>query len=232
MALTPINYINGEGLKNATAKIVEWANSEKSLAIKTVLTKDNSILFFKKPNALDTDTPEFTINFPVEYFLDQAKTIFVNTFAWSEETYPNSTDPTLDGQPVLVLALKGDDNTVTYSFVSLLSLVNIYTASTNVSTVTITIDNSTNTIAASVNISKDANNLLKVGSDGGLYAEATDDTTKADKITQDNIRVNQILVDDGSGNLAASGITIEDINTSMMVPYTEEEINEILKDII
>lgn len=230
MALTPINYINNEGLVAATKKIKEWADSEKSLAIKTILTKDNSILFFKKPNAEDGDTPTFKIDFPVEYFLDQANTTFVNSFSWSDVTYPNSTDPGLDTQPVLVLALKGDDNSIKYSFVSLLSLVNIYKASAAASTVTVSIDNSTNIISAQVNISTDENNLLKTGSDGGLFAEATDDTKKADKLTAE-IAEDQILVDDGTGNLKASGISIQNIIDNF-IPYTAQEVETLLAEVL
>ena len=230
MALTPINYIDNEGLVAAVKKITAWADSEKSLAIKTVLTKDNSILFFKKPNALDSDAPTFKIDFPVEYFLDQANTTFVDSFAWSDVTYPGSTDPSLDTQPVLVLALKGDNGAIKYSFVSLLSLVNIYKASTVTSTVTVSIDDSTNTISATVNISADNNNLLKVGSDGGLFAEASDDTKKADKLTADVLE-DQILTDDGTGNLKASGVTIQNIMDNF-VPYTAQEVETMLNGVL
>lgn len=230
MALTPINYIDNEGLVAAVKKITAWADSEKSLAIKTILTKDNSILFFKKPNALDSDAPTFKIDFPVEYFLDQANTTFVDSFTWSDVTYPGSTDPSLNTQPVLVLALKGDNGTIKYSFVSLLSLVNIYKASTTTSTVTVSIDDSTNTISATVNISADNNNLLKVGSDGGLFAEASDDTKKADKLTADVLE-GQILTDDGTGNLKASGVTIQNIMDNF-VPYTAQEVETMLNSVL
>lgn len=54
---------------------------------------------------------------PKEQFLDQAKTVVVDNFAWSEELYPGSTDPNLDGKPVLVLAVKNvDTETIAYSF--------------------------------------------------------------------------------------------------------------------
>lgn len=230
MALAPIKYTNEVGLQETAQKIVDWSNSEKSLAVKTVLTKDNSILFFQKPSATANDTPTFKIDFPVEYFLDQTKTTFVDTFVWSDTTYPGSTDPSLNTQPVLVLALKGDDGTIKYSFVSLLSLVNVYKASTTTSTVIVSIDDSTNTISATVKISADKNNLLKVGSDGGLFAEVSDDTKKADKLTT-GILEDQILVDDGTGNLKASGTTIKNI-TDSFVPYTAQEVDTILATIL
>ena len=71
---------------------------------------------------------------PVEMFLDQAKTRFVQSFAFTQETYPGGTDPNLNGKPVLVLALKARDHnnnnaeTVTYSFLNMETLVDTYTA--------------------------------------------------------------------------------------------------------
>ena len=229
MALTPAKYIDESGIRTLATGIKTWVLSENSALIKSVVFKDNSILFYNKPNATEGDAADFTVDLPAEYFLDQTKTVFVPNFAWSSETYPASTDPTLDGQPVLVLAVKGSDNTVTYSFISMLSLVNIYKASKDTSTVTLTINDDTNTISAVVNISADEGNALKVGTDGGLYASATDVTSKADKLTADTL-VDQILVDDGSGNLKASGVTIQDI-VDNMIPYTTEEVQGILDEV-
>ena len=162
-----------------TNAIKTWVDSEESLALKTTLYNNNTLTFYKKPNATVDDTADFTINLPKEQFLDQTKTTFVNEFAWSEELYPNSTNPDLDTEPVLVLAVKGDTD-VAYSFVSMNELVKKYKASTVTSTVTLTIDDTTNTISGEVNISADEGNLLEVGADGGLYAKATDITGKAE----------------------------------------------------
>lgn len=162
-----------------TNAIKTWVDSEESLALKTTLYNNNTLTFYKKPNATVDDTADFTINLPKEQFLDQTKTTFVNEFAWSEELYPNSTNPDLDTELVLVLAVKGDTD-VAYSFVSMNELVKIYKASNVTSTVTLTIDDTTNTISGEVNISADEGNLLEVGADGGLYAKATDITGKAE----------------------------------------------------
>lgn len=162
-----------------TNAIKTWVDSEESLALKTTLFKNNTLTFYKKPNATVDDTADFTINLPEEQFLDQTKTTFVNAFVWSEELYPNSTNPNLDTEPVLVLAVKGDTDVV-YSFISMNKLVKIYKASTVASTVTLAIDDATNTISGEVNISADEGNLLEVGTDGGLYAKATDITGKAE----------------------------------------------------
>ena len=167
-----------------------WVDSEESLAIKTALYNNNTLTFYKKPNATIDDTADFSINLPEEQFLDQTKTTFINNFVWSEELYPNSTNPNLDNEPVLVLAVKGDTDVV-YSFVSMNELVKIYKASTTVSTVTLTIDDATNTISAKVNISADEDNLLKIGTDGGLYAKATVDNALSD--TSENPVQNKVI---------------------------------------
>lgn len=65
-------------------------------------------------------------NLPADQFLDLAKTTYVASFKWSSTTYPNSTNPNLDGKPVLVLALDNGAST-TYSFISLNDLVDAYT---------------------------------------------------------------------------------------------------------
>lgn len=192
-----------------TNAIKTWVDSEESLALKTALYNNNTLTFYKKPNATVDDTADFTINLPEEQFLDQTKTTFVNEFVWSEELYPNSTNPNLDTEPVLVLAVKGDTDVV-YSFISMNKLVKIYKASTVASTVTLAIDDATNTISGEVNISADEGNLLEVGTDGGLYAKATDITGKADKLTDTDVKENQILLDDGNGNIKASGKDISE----------------------
>lgn len=66
---------------------------------------------------------------PKEQFLDLTKTTFVQSFTWSSATYPGSTNPSLEGKPVLVLALKNSsNNTVAYSFLNMYELVDTYTA--------------------------------------------------------------------------------------------------------
>ena len=175
---------------NLTDDIKAWVNSGESLAIKTALYNNNTLTFYKKPNATVDDIADFSINLPEEQFLDQTKTTFINNFVWSEELYPNSTNPNLDNEPVLVLAVKGDTDVI-YSFVSMNELVKIYKASTTVSTVTLTIDAATNTISAEVNISADEGNLLKIGTDGGLYAKATVDNVLSN--TSENPVQNKVI---------------------------------------
>ena len=168
------NYVDEEYIKEILRKLKIWIDTDKNIALKKVLNKDNSLMFYKNPNAVETDTPEFKIDLPVEYFLDQTQTSFISEFIWSDTVYPESVNPNLDGFPVFVLAVKGADGTVSYSFINMKSLMNVYQASTNTSTVTISIDDNTNTISAIANLSGDNGNILTVGTDGGLYVPETD----------------------------------------------------------
>lgn len=167
------SYINAY-MENILTDLKAWIDSDKNIALKKIIYKDNSLLFFKNPSAVDTDTPEYKIDLPIERFLDQTQTILVQNFIWSETAYPETENPNLDGKPVLVLAVKGVDDSVSYSFLNMKYLLNLYQASEEISTVTIAIDVVSNTISGSVNISSDSNNNLSVGSDGGLYSPSTD----------------------------------------------------------
>lgn len=106
-----------------------WVDSEKTIALKKVLIKNNSLLFYKNPNATETDTSEYEIVLPSEKYLDLSLTTLVSVFSWSEETYPNSVNPNLNDKPVLVLAeravAEAEDGTdiVTYSFISMESVL-------------------------------------------------------------------------------------------------------------
>lgn len=57
------------------------------------------------------------------------KTTFVAKFKFDAATYPGATDPKLDGKPVMVLAVKGENpDSCTYSFLSMAALVDTYKA--------------------------------------------------------------------------------------------------------
>lgn len=167
-------YLGETGIRELLLKLKTWIDTDKNIALKKVLYKDNSLLFFKNPNAVDSDTPEYKIDLPIEKFLDQTKTKLIQEFMWNETDYPGTENPNIDGNPVLVLAVKSGDDSVSYSFLNMKYLLNLYQASEEISTVTIAIDVDSNTISGSVNISSDSNNNLSVGSDGGLYSPSTD----------------------------------------------------------
>lgn len=205
-------YITLQNLQNYDGKIKARMDAADAKSLKGYLKVGNTWNFYTVEAPTAEDTPAFSIDVPTEYFLDQAKTAFVQEFAWSAETYAGSTNPELDGKPVLVMAVKGDDDTVTYSFVNVETLVDIYTGA---ETETVIVDvNADNEISADVKISAEEGNFIEVKEDG-LYVtvEPVDLSGKADKVAE--IKDAQILVDDGEGNLAASGVTIEELKAAV-----------------
>lgn len=209
-------YVTLQNLKTYDGNLKTYIDSDKTKSIKGYLKKDNTWNFYNTDAPTEDSTPIFSIDVPVEYFLDQTKTTFVQEFTWSAETYVGSTDPSLEGKPVWVMAVKGDDNTVTYSFVNLETLVDVYTAKeTNSITVVVS---DTNEISADVKISAEEGNILSAKEDG-LFAEA-DLSAKADKLVNPEdgeaiIKAGQIFIDDGNGNLSASGITLDELKTQV-----------------
>lgn len=142
---------------------------------------------------------------PKEMFLDQTKTTFVPNFAFNATTYAGATNPNMEGKPVLVLAVKGVDNTapsdtskqtLTYSFLDMSTLVDTYTPAAGDSAKILTINGYT----IAVNISSVPNNAITVENDG-LHVDIT---TKADKVSgATNGNVSSL---DANGNLVDSGI--------------------------
>ena len=163
--------------------------------IKFVSVANNTVSFFKTADG--SGTAAFSFNFPSELVLDQLKTTFVANFAWSSATYPGSTNPNLDGKPVLVIAVKETDAagtvTTTYSFLNMEDLVDIYTAADNSITI--------NGYTVAVKINPDANNRLTLTATG-LKVDVDD---KADK-DADAVEGN-IAVFDASGNPVDSNTT-------------------------
>jgi hypothetical protein len=207
-------YITLQNLKTYDGKVKSFVGTETAKAIKGYLKVDNAWNFYTEENPTAESVPAFSIDVPTEYFLDQTKTTFVQEFAYSAELYAGSTDPNLEGKPVWVMAVKGDNDTVTYSFVNLETLVDIYTgAETDTITVAVSEDN---VISAEVKVSAAEGNIITVNEDG-LYAtvEPTDISGKADKLIEEAVKEAQILVDDGTGNLEASGITIEELKATV-----------------
>lgn len=229
------NYVSIENLKKYDGKLKTYIDSEKTKALKAIAVKDNKIKFYVNPTPTDDTVPDFSVDFPTEYLLDQTKTTFVQEFAWSDTSYAGSTDPNLEGKPVLVLAVKGEVDEVTYSFINLEKLVDIYEGGETKSA-TVSVDADTNEITVDVTISAEEGNILKV-KDDGLYASVAtvDISGKADKLVNSEdadpvIKEGQILVDDGAGNLAASGKTIAELSSEILAeltPMTDEEIDNL-----
>lgn len=139
-------------------------------ALKGVKSDGNTIQFYTDRAMEGSAT--FTIDLPEEYFLDQTKTVFVEAFTWSAEAYPGSTNPELDGKPVLVLAVKSQDGSeVTYSFINLEKMIDVYTGG---QTQTATIAVSGNEITATVRVSATAGNQIVTNEDGLFVAKTPD----------------------------------------------------------
>ena len=207
---TATTYVSLQNLQNYDGKIKNYIDSADAKSLKSYLKVGNAWNLYTVENPTEADTPAVSIDIPTEYFLDQAKTTFVQEFEYSEELYAGSTNPDLDGKPVLVMAVKGDDGSVSYSFVGVGSLVDIYTGEETVTaTVTVSADNK---ISVAVKVSAEEGNLVEVKEDG-LYVAPVDISGKADKVA--DIKEAQILVDDGAGNLAASGVTIEELKATV-----------------
>lgn len=197
-----INYADQNYIESYITEILTelktWIDTGKNIAIKKVLFKNNALLFFKNPEAVDTDEPQYKIDLPIERFLDQTQTVLVPKFAWTEELYPNSTNPNLEGKPVFVLAVKGIANadngtdTITYSFLNMETIIKQYQVSSDTSTINLVLDEDTNTFSGSVNVSGDANNSLSVGTDGGLYSPVVDISALTAQIENLTARVNEL----------------------------------------
>ena len=154
------------GYNNEKIKAIIEAGDAK--AIKSADYSNNTLSFYT--TADKSGDAVATLNLPEEQFLDQTKTVFVNNFVWSDTTYPNSTDPSLDGKPVLVLAVKGDTD-VAYSFVSLESLIDIVTGEATATTTTTVSDD--NKISVAVNISAEEGNAVVSKTDGIYVPKVT-----------------------------------------------------------
>lgn len=154
--------------------------------------------------------PAFSFDFPAELFLDQTKTKFVSEFAFSATDYPDATDPNLEGKPVMVLAVKGEDDAITYSFLNMAALVDTYTAKAGDGTATVTVNGYE--ISVNVNVSAEADNALVKKGDG-LYvpkAAVVDISGKADKVT--GATDGNFAGLDADGNLTDSGKSAADFS--------------------
>lgn len=136
-------------------------------AIKSLDVTGNTISFFTSTDK--TGDAAFTVDFPAEMFLDQTKTEFVPSFAFSAATYPGSTDPKLDGKPVMVLAVKGENpDSCTYSFLSMAALVDTYKAKAVGKDTSTTVSIAGYEVDVKVNVSAAEGNALTLKEDG-LY---------------------------------------------------------------
>ena len=130
----------------------------------------------------------------------------VPSFAFSETTYPGATDPKLEGKPVMVLAVKGENpDSCTYSFLSMAALVDTYKAKATGKDKSTTVTIADYEVDVKVNVSAAAGNAL-VLKDDGMYVptpKEVDISGKADKAT--GATTGNFAALDGEGNLTDSG---------------------------
>lgn len=164
----------------------------------------NTVNFYT--NTGMTGAAAFSMDFPTEMFLDQTKTAFVGKFKFSDTTYPGATDPKLDGKPVMVLAVKGENpDSCTYSFLNMAALVDTYAAKTTGKDASTTVTIAGYEVDVKVNVSAAVGNAL-ILKDDGLYVPApkeVDISGKADKVT--GATTGNFAALDGEGNLTDSG---------------------------
>ncbi len=172
MAITD-KLVKLEQLTTYDALIKKFISTESGKAVKAIGFSSDGLKMFLYKTEDKSDTPvevDVPAEFLKDWFVDFSKTSIVDNFAWSAATYPNTTDPSLDGKPVMVFALsKGEDTA--YYFTSLAGLVNTYEGEDSTSTTTTVTDGK---IKSEVKIStKEGNGLSIDPENGGLYVNAT-----------------------------------------------------------
>lgn len=201
MAYNATALVRLAALKALAAKTkaeIDNINTDVSKAIKSLGVSGNTVSFYT--SADKSGDAAFTFDFPKEMFLDQAKTTFVQKFAFSTETYPGATDPKLAGKPVMVLAVKGQNpDSCTYSFLDMSALVDTYKAKATGKDASTTVTIAGYEVDVKVNVSAAAGNAL-VLKDDGLYVDISG---KADKVK--NATAGNFAALDESGNLTDSG---------------------------
>lgn len=186
--------------KDAFTPVEDAANA----AIKALKVTGNTVNFYT--NTGMTGAAAFSMDFPTEMFLDQTKTAFVGKFKFSDTTYPGAADPKLDGKPVMVLAVKGENpDSCTYSFLNMAALVDTYKAKATGKDASTTVTIAGYEVDVKVNVSAAAGNAL-VLKDDGMYVptpKEVDISGKADKVA--GATTGNFAALDGEGNLTDSG---------------------------
>lgn len=194
----------------ATRVAAETAQLRQSIAetFKSGRVDGNTVSLYTTADM--SGTPAFAFDFPVEMFLDQARTQFVPRFTWSEDSYPGSTDPGLAGKPVMVLAVKGDDGSVTCSFLDMAALVDTYAAKTEGKDGSTTVTIEGYEIDVRVNVSTAEGNQLQMKPDGLFVPAPPDASGKADKV--EGATAGNLAALDADGNLTDSGKKPDDFS--------------------
>ena len=202
-------------MNRVKSKIDEVATTAGS-GFKSLAVEGNRVNFYNVPSGeVDSGTTVAGyFDFPEELFLDQAGTTLVDNFTWSATTYPNSTNPNLEGKTVLVLAVKGDKAvpTINYSFVNLEKLIDTYSAADGETAIEINGYKISLKVPANITGKTGIKNALKKTANG-LEVDISD---KADKVS--GATAGNIATLDANGNLVDSGITFAtDAQTTAML---------------
>lgn len=167
---TDDNVPTAKAVADYVTSKIDSVTGDVSKAIKSLKVDGNTVSFYTSNNM--TGDAAFTVDFPTEMFLDQTKTEFVSKFKFSAETYVGATDPKLDGKPVMVLAVKGENpESCTYSFLNMAALVDTYKTKADGKDASTTIEISGYEIEVKVNVSSEAGNVLSL-KDDGLYVDS------------------------------------------------------------
>ena len=218
-----INHLATVGqLKTVALRMKEGLDG----TIKSLSVSGNTISFFTSEDG--TGTAAYTVDFPKDLFLDQARTSFVSNFTFAAATYPGATNPNLDGKPVMVLAVKGTtdpangtaSDTITYSFLDMSTLVDTYTVKSGDSAKVLVISG----YEIEFKVSSAANNALTVQNDG-LHVDISG---KTDKVT--NATAGHVASLDANGNLLDSGVIAENVVTTADIA-TSAEVTEMLGEV-
>ena len=214
--LTKLNAL--DRLAALTSAGINKAQETADKGFKKGIVNGNTVNFYTNSEATLSDTADFRFDFAAESFLDQAQTTFTSSFTFSTATFgTGTTNPNLDGKPVLTLAVKTVDaqsnTTINYSFLNVEDLVDIYTIATDTTSQrTLTIEGNKITF----NLNTDSDNALEATATG-LKVNITG---KADRDT-DAVE-NNIAKFDTTGTPVDAGIgTNELILSSMIAPDSD-----------
>lgn len=194
---------------------------ESDKAIKSLSVSGRTISFFTSENG--TGTAAATIDMPKDLFLDQARTRFENSFEFTAAKYPGAVNPSLDGKPVFVLAVRGSsdpatgtvEDSVSYSFLDMSTLIDTYTVKAGDSAKIIVIAGR----EVEFKISATAGNILQANSDG-LYA-----SNRLPTFTPGNVVTSDANGAPQDGGILATNILLDsDVATSSEVSAMIDEV--------
>ena len=213
-----VNHLVTIGELKQTAQVFKL---EADKALKSLSVSGRTISFFTTEDG--SGTAAATVDIPKDLFLDQAQTKFESNFEFTAAKYPGAVNPSLEGKPVFVLAVKGSNDpasgtasdTISYSFLDVSALVDTYTVKAGDSAKILSISG----YEVEFKISSVAGNIITANSDG-IYA-----TNRLASFTQGNIVTSDANGAPQDGAIPASTILVDSDVATMA------EINEMLTEV-